>query len=308
MNDIFNTFPGEQDLLDKPVIVDGTEGSIEIIREFDGSELSVGLFDFDGTLSNERLGWPDLMVSSNVAFLVALSSPNLPHDVAQKMVIEDIERTIGIPTYMQMKRLRGMIEQHGYDGPTLDPKVFKDVFNDALVALVESRRARLRAGTMRIDDLRIPGSLELLEALEDVLSDGVFLASGSDVDAVRESVVELGFDRFFPPQRIAGAGTLGPEEDAKEAVIRKLLGEHGFTGRQLLTFGDGFPEILHTYRAGGIAVGVLTYDHSIYEHLGHFTLRQKEERLKKAGAHIIVRNPFSHISELIEAIRRGYKA
>ena len=307
MSDIFDLFPGEKDLLDEPVIVQGADGAIEIIREFDGSRLSVGLFDFDGTLSDERLGWPNLMVSNNAAFLVALSSPHLDHRTAQKMVIEDIEKTIGIPTFMQMKRLRTMIEKHGYQGPQLDPKMFKDVFNDALVSMVESRRSQLKSGEIGTDDLRIPGSVELLEALGEFLTDGVYLASGTDVDAVRESVVMLGFDRFFPPERVAGAGTLGPEDDAKEAVIRKLLDEHGFSGNQLLTFGDGFPEILHTHLAGGVAVGVLTYDHSYYEHLGHFTIEQKEDRLRRAGAHIIVREPFKHIPQLIETIRSGYK-
>jgi len=307
MSDIFDLFPGEKGLLDEPVIAKDADGAIEIIREFDGSRLSVGLFDFDGTLSDERLGWPDLMVSSNAAFLVALSSPHLDHLAAQKMVIEDIENTIGIPTFMQMKRLRTMIEKHGYQGAELDPRMFKDVFNDALVSMVESRRVQLKNGAIGMNDLRVAGSVELLEALSEFLTDGVYLASGSDVDAVRESVITLGFDRFFPPDRIAGAGTLGPEDDAKEAVIRKLLDEHGFSGNQLLTFGDGFPEILHTWLAGGLAVGVLTYDHSNYEHLGHFTIEQKEDRLKRAGAHIIVREPFKHIPQLVETIRNGYR-
>jgi phosphoglycolate phosphatase-like HAD superfamily hydrolase len=308
MADIFELFPGDKGLLEKPITIDGTDGAIEIIREFDGSQLSVGLFDFDGTLSDERLGWPDLMVSSNAAFLVALSNPHIEHTTAQRMVIEDIESTIGIPTYMQMKRLRTMIEKHGYDGPEINPRLFKDVFNDALVSMVESRREKLRSGEFTVDDLRISGGLELLQSLGDLVTDGVYLASGSDVDAVRESVVALGYAPFFPPERIAGAGTLGPEDDAKEAVIKKLLTEHGLSGNQVVTFGDGFPEILHTHLAGGVAVGVLTYDHSIYEHLGHFTLEQKEDRLRRAGAHIIVRNPFSHIPELIEAIKQGYKA
>ncbi len=46
-------------MLSKPVIVDNRDGNIEIIREFDGSNISVGLFDFDGTLPDERVGWPN---------------------------------------------------------------------------------------------------------------------------------------------------------------------------------------------------------------------------------------------------------
>ena len=305
MASVFSLFPGKERLLKKPLKI--TE-NIEIIREFNGAAITTGLFDFDGTLSDERVGWPNLMVASNTAFLVALSNPSIPHKTAEKMVIEDIEKTIGIPTYMQMKRLRTMIEEHGYNGPELDPRMFKDVYNDALVSMVESRREKLKNGQITIDNLRIQGSLQLLEKLSKILKNGLYLASGSDVDAVRESVERLGFTNYFPEGRITGAGSLGPEDDAKEAIIKRLIDEQGVKGNELITFGDGFPEILHTYLAGGVAVGVLTYDHSYYERLGHFSLKQKEQRLINAGAHILVRNPFNDVELLIETISKGYSA
>jgi len=306
MADIFDKFPGKKDLLKKPVIVDNTNGNIEIIRAFDGINISVGLFDFDGTISDERVGWPNLMVATNTAFLMALSANKPAHKQAEKEVIEDIEKTIGIPTYMQMKRLAEMIENNGHNGTALNPKVFKDVYNDSLVSMVESRRAQIKSSDITVEDLRISGSLELLDELSKILTDGIYLASGTDVDAIMESVEYLGFSKFFPKDRIAGAGTLGPEDDTKEAVINKLLNEYSFKGNQLVTFGDGFPEILHTYLAGGIGVGVLTHDHSYYEHLEHFTIEQKEKRLRNAGAHIIVRNPYQNIPQLIELIRSGH--
>ncbi len=306
MSDIFKKFPGKKDLLKKPVIVDNTNGNIEIIRKFDGSNISVGLFDFDGTLSDERVGWPNLMVATNTAFLIAHSKNKLDHKQAQKNVIEDIEKTIGIPTYMQMKRLAGMIEKNGCNGADLNPKIFKDIFNNSLVSMVESRRSQIVNGTLTKDELRINGSYELLDELSKILLEGFYLASGSDVDAIKESIEYLGFSEFFPKERITGAGSLGPEDDAKEAVINRMLNEFSFKGNQLLTFGDGFPEILHTYLAGGIAVGVLTPDHSYYEHQGHFTLKQKEQRLVNAGAHIIVRNPFQNIPQLVNVIKGSY--
>lgn len=304
---MIDKFPGENGLLQNPVTVAGTNNNITIVREFDGQPISVGLFDFDGTLSDERIGWPNLMVANNVAFLIALSSPHLEHKQAEKMVIEDIEKTIGIPTYMQMKRLCTMIKENGYVGPTLDPKMFKDAYNDSLVGMVESRRARLAAGEISMDNLRIAGTFELLTALQKKLTKGIYLASGTDVEAVAESVEYLGFSRFFPRERIAGAGTLSPEKDAKEAVIKKLLNENGMHGNELITFGDGFPEILHTYLAGGVGIGVVTRDQSHYEHQGHFTIKQKEQRLINAGAHVIVRNPFQNIPQLLELVTMGYR-
>ena len=44
-------FPGTKDLLAQPVVVENTGGNVQIVREFSRSWLSVGLFDFDGTLS-----------------------------------------------------------------------------------------------------------------------------------------------------------------------------------------------------------------------------------------------------------------
>jgi len=104
------------------------------------------------------------------------------------------------------------------------------------------------------------------------------------------------------------AGSLGPEDDAKEAVIHRLTGEMGLRGEELVTFGDGFPEMLYTYRAGGVGVGVLSRDESHYEHLGHFTIEQKKQRLLNAGAHILVTNPYQNIPELLDTIAKGYQA
>lgn len=300
-------FPYEEGLLPQPVVVDNTDGNIEIVRPFSGKSLSVGLFDFDGTISDERVGWPNLAVPNNVAYLIALSSPFMDHKQAEKIVVKEIEETIGIPTYLQMKRLCGILEDNGYTGPKLDPKMLKDSYNDALVGMVESRRAKLRAGEMTMEDMRIDGAMELLTEVQKRLSRGVYLASGSDLDAVTESVEYLGFSQFFPKDRIMAAGSLGPEDDAKDVVIRRMTGEMGIPGEELLTFGDGFPEMLYTHRAGGVGVGVLSRDESHYEHLGHFTVEQKKQRLLNAGAHLLVYNPFQNIPELLNAIEQGYE-
>lgn len=301
-------FPGTEGLLEQPVDVENTNGNVQIVREFEAHSLSVGLFDFDGTISDERVGWPNLAVANNVAFLVSLTAPHMDHRQAEELVLADIAATIGIPTYMQMKRLRGMIEDRGYTGPQLDPAMFKNSYNDALVAMVASRRARLDAGELTIDDLRINGAMELLQQIQPRLSRGVYLASGSDLDAVCESVEYLGFSEFFPKDRIAAAGSLGPEDDAKEAVINSLLSESDVDGEQLLTFGDGFPEMLYTYLVGGVGVGVLSRDESHYEHLGHFTIEQKKQRLLDAGAHVLVHDPYENVPELLDAVFKGYKA
>lgn len=301
-------FPGTKGLLGQPVVVENTNGNVQIVREFDGKPLSVGLFDFDGTISDERVGWPNLAVANNVAYLVSLTSPHMDHRQAEEMVLADIAETIGVPTYMQMKRLREMIESHGYTGPKLDPAMFKHSYNNALVGMVTSRRTKVETGEMTMDDLRINGAMSLLEQITPRLSRGIYLASGSDLDAVCESVEHLGYSNFFPRDRIAASGSLGPEDDAKEMVINRLLSETGIEGEELVTFGDGFPEMLYTYLVGGVGVGVLSRDESHYEHRGHFTIEKKKQRLLNGGAHILVYNPFENVSALLETIFKGYQA
>jgi len=301
-------FPYKKGLLEKSVVVDNFEGNIEIVREFSGKSLTVGLFDFDGTISDERVGWPNLAVPNNVAYLIGMSSPHMDHKQAEEIVVTEIEQTIGIPTYLQMKRLCSILEEHGYSGPKLDPKMLKDSYNDALVGMVESRRAKLATGEMTMDDMRIDGAMELLTEAQKRLSNGIYLASGSDLDAVTESVEHLGYSSFFPQDRIMAAGSLGPEDDAKEVVIRRMIGEMGLRGEELVTFGDGFPEMLYTYRAGGVGVGILSRDESHYEHLGHFTIEQKKQRLLNAGAHILVYNPYQNVPALLDTIAQGYQA
>ena len=306
MATIFDKLPEEKGLLEKPIVVSGTDGNIEIIREFDSTNASVGLFDFDGTISDERVGWPNLMVAVNSAFLVAMTKPHMDFKKATKLVIEDIEKTIGIPTYMQMKNLRTLIEENGYEGPEINPRLFKDVYNDSLVSMVESRHKKIKSEGGDVQKLLISGAVDFLTKIKSHLKNGIYLASGSDVDAVAESISNLRLSEFFPRERIAGAGSLGPEDDAKEAVINKLLNENGYKGNQIVTFGDGVPEIYYTNIVGGVSVGVLTRDESYYEERGHFTIEQKEERLRRAGAHIIVRNPYQNVDKLIEVIKEGY--
>ena len=43
---------------------------------------------------------------------------------------------------------------------------------------------------------------------------------------------------------------------SKKMIIDRILSEHGITGRQLLSFGDGYVEIENTKQVGGLAVAV----------------------------------------------------
>ena len=87
-------------------------------------EISHVLFDFDGTLSIIREGWPDLMC----AFFLELV-PRLPaeSDVQlRRLLMEDIARLTGLPTMAQMVQVAEVIRQRG--GQPAEPNEYKTEF------------------------------------------------------------------------------------------------------------------------------------------------------------------------------------
>lgn len=273
--------------------------TIEIIRPFDGSKITTVLFDFDGTLSRERDGWVNLMVATNSAAM-AQALPDMTVAEAVEWVISDIEQTIGIPTYQQMKRLADEISKRG--GASLSPQRYKDVYNDALVSMVKTAHQKMLRGELSSDDLRVPGAFDLLKRLAKKLGpDALFLASGTDIKPVQESVKILGYQEFFA-DRIIASGSSGNHLDCpKQMIIETLIAERNLKPGQLLTFGDGVPEIRYTQSVGGVSVGVLTPDQSHYGFMGYFTLAKKKERLIHAGAHVLV-SDFQAPDALMEVI------
>lgn len=273
--------------------------NIEIIRPFDGRNLTTVLFDFDGTLSRERDGWVNLMVATNSAAL-AQAVPGISVSEAVEWVINDIEQTIGIPTYQQMKRLADEISKRG--GSTLSPQRYKDIYNEALTAMVKTNHQKLKEGGVKIEDLRMPGAIELVTELEKIFGkNAMFLASGTDIQPVRESVKILGYEKYFE-DRIIASGSNGNNNDCpKQLIIEKLIAERNLQPGQLLTFGDGVPEIEYTNQSGGICAGVLSPDQSHYEFRGHFSVEKKKERLIRAGASLLVPD-FRFSTNLVEII------
>ncbi len=273
--------------------------SVEIIRPFDGRNITTVLFDFDGTLSRERDGWINLMVATNAAAM-AVALPEAPIPEIFHWTIEDIERTIGIPTYQQMKRLAEAIRARG--GMALSPRRYKDVYNAVLTAMVQTAHRQVERGQRSMEELRVPGAIELLTMLAEKLGrNSLFLASGTDIEPVKQSVQRLGYSIFFEDRIMASGFHHNENECPKQQIIAQLMRDRLLGPGQLLTFGDGVPEIEHTVRAGGIAVGVLTPDLSHYEFQGHFTLENKRERLIHAGAQILVPD-FREAQQLIKLL------
>ena len=123
--------------------VDGT--SIEVIRplQLEAAPEHV-LFDFDGTLSLVREGWPDVMVPMMIEFLRETGTDETDEQlggIALKFVME----LNGKQTIYQMIRLADEIRQRG--GEPKEPIDYKHVYHERLMERIHSRRSRTLRGS-----------------------------------------------------------------------------------------------------------------------------------------------------------------
>jgi phosphoglycolate phosphatase-like HAD superfamily hydrolase len=207
------------------------------------------LFDFDGTLSLIRQGWPEVMVPMFVEVLPRL--PGESDEAARQMVLDDIMHLNGKQTIYQMMQLASRIRERG--GEPQDPLWYKHEYLRRLEAHIAARTGGLEAGAMAPDDLLVHGARPFLEHLQ-ARGLQLHLASGTDEFAVKREAKLLDITRYFGP-RIHGA-----QDDykrfSKKIVIDRLLEEERVDGHVLLSFGDGYVEIENTKQVGGLAVAV----------------------------------------------------
>jgi len=225
--------------------------SVEIIREPQhfGKYTDV-LFDFDGTLSLIREGWPQVMVPMMVEILLECGTDESQEELS-KLVMEFVMRLTGKQTLYQMIQLRDEVVKRG--GVPRDPLEYKNQYHDLLMQRISKRRDALASGEATPSHYLVPGSLALLGNL---ISRGCrcYLASGTDEVYVREEAELLRIVPFFE-DRIYGAK---PDilDFSKAMVIKSILSDHRIEGAQLLGFGDGYVEIENVKSVGGTAVAV----------------------------------------------------
>jgi phosphoglycolate phosphatase-like HAD superfamily hydrolase len=224
---------------------------IEVIRERpDGPPPRHVLFDFDGTLSLIREGWPAVMSQMMVEALQATGTAESAERL-REVALGFIMELNGKQTIYQMIRLAEEIRARG--GQPEEPLVYKQRYHERLMEKIDYRRAALRAGELAPEALLVPHALELLDALAG-RGATLYLASGTDEQYVMEEVRLLGLDRYFGP-RVYGAID-DYKAFSKQMVIERILRENRIDGRLLLGFGDGYVEIENVKSSGGTAVAV----------------------------------------------------
>ena len=207
------------------------------------------LFDFDGTLSLVRQGWPDIMVPMFVEMLPPIEGES--DEDRRRLAFEDIMHLNGKQTIYQMIQLAERIKERG--GHPHDPLWYKHEYLNRLDERISHRLDGLKHGTIRSDDLLVHGARELLENLSR-RGLTLYLASGTDEPFVRREAELLDVARYFGPH------IYGAQDDfktfSKKMVIERILRENDIHGAELLSFGDGYVEIQNTKEVGGLAVAV----------------------------------------------------
>jgi len=254
-------------------------GLVEFVAGFaPRPNISHVLFDFDGTISLIREGWPEIMVPMFVEMLPAL--PGEPAEARRKLCYEDIMRLNGKQTIYQMIQLAERIKQRG--GNPKEPLWYKHEYLRRLEERIQGRTEGLRAGKLKPDDLLVFGTRALLEALQ---NRGLtcYLASGTDEQFVKAESELLDVTRYF------GRHIYSAQDDykqfSKKMVIERILRENKIPGEQLLAFGDGYVEIQNTKEVGGLAVAVASDE--AHNGSGRFD-EWKRQRLLGVGADVVI--------------------
>ena len=205
------------------------------------------LFDFDGTLSLIRQGWPEVMVPMFAEFLPPL--PGETEEGRRQLCFEDVMRLNGKQTIYQMIQLAERIRERG--GTPREPLWYKHEYLRRLQERIAYRVEGLRSGALKPDDLLVHAARPLLESLAR-RGLPLYLASGTDEVFVQQEAQLLDLTRYF------NGHIYGALDDykrfSKSMVIERILRQNEVPGQRLLSFGDGYVEIENTKEVGGLAV------------------------------------------------------
>ena len=251
--------------------------------------IRAALFDFDGTLSLIREGWPRVMISMMAGILRARGLAPEPEAELHAVIDRFVMTLNGHPTIVQMERFAEEITARG--GTPDSPTVYLQDYLDRLMAVVQQRWDGLASGRATAAAWVVPDAHAILSNLHD-RGIPLWLASGTDLEAVLHEghllqVLAPFGERLFAP-------TAEDPTFSKGRVVDDILRERGIPGHELIGFGDGVVETQEVKRVGGTFIGVASAEP------GQTGINaEKRIRLIAAGADVIVPD-YSRHAELIE--------
>lgn len=259
---------------------------VEVIRpRVSAGPIAHALFDHDGTISTLREGWERVMETMMVREILGPRFADADAPLRARVLARVrglIEETTGHQTLVQMRALAEMVREFGFvpAAEALDLHGYKAIYARELAAMMRGRLEDVRTGRRAAEEFLVPGAAEFLRLL---VEQGVklYLASGTDVEDVRDEARLLGYEDLFEGRIYGAVGDIRVE--AKQAVIESILRKHNLPPTELAVLGDGPVEIRLARRRGAMAVGVASDE----VHPGRLN-PAKRERLVRAGADFIV--------------------
>lgn len=243
------------------------------------------VFDHDGTISTLREGWEAIMEPVMIKAILGPSfqkaNPGL-YERVQQRAVEFIDQSTGIQTIVQMETLVDMVDEFNVvpKDQILDKFGYKEVYNDALLEMVNRRMSKFKAGELQVEDFTIKGAVPFLHQLKEK-GIKLYLASGTDQEDVIKEAETLGYAHLFDGGIYGSVGDV--KKYSKKMVFNKIVRENQLQGNELIVFGDGPVEIQEGRKVGGIAVGIACDEPRRYG-----LNPEKRSRLIRAGAHCIV--------------------
>lgn len=236
------------------------------------------LFDFDGTLSLIREGWPRVMVGMMVEILRNSHLAGESDEELWGLVERFVMALNGHPTVVQMARFVEEVKLRG--GTPDDPREYSRGYLDRLMRVVRQRWDLLESGRVGPAEWVVPEAHAILRNLQ---GRGVplFLASGTDMESIRHEgqllrVLDAFGEHVYAPDD-------GDPTFSKGQVVDTILSTLGLRGEELLGFGDGVVETTEVKRVGGVMVGVASAEP------GQTGVNpDKRARLTAAGADLII--------------------
>jgi phosphoglycolate phosphatase len=249
------------------------------------------VFDFDGTLSWLRHGWPRIMCGL-FRSVFPVRADESEEEVCE-VLLGDILELSGKPTIFQVMRFCQSAADRG--NPGLDPDLLLQEYQKRLLDEVDKRSRLIQEGGISPDEFVVYGARPFLCYLREKGLGMSIVSATSEPSVVREAAL-LNIDSFFGP-RIYGSGADG-RHFSKRDVISRILDAEKMDGDNLLSFGDGPVEIEFCKELGGLGIGVASEE----ERNGSGVMDpEKRLRLLEAGADVIIPD-FRDAIPLIENI------
>jgi rfaE bifunctional protein kinase chain/domain len=256
------------------------------------------VFDHDGTISVLREGWELVMEPMMIKSILGEEYKNVDEHLYNRVVnrVRDyIDKSTGIQTVQQMEGLIDLIQEFKVvpKDKILDKFGYKEIFNDALMEMVNKRVEKLNKKELDIQDFAVKGAIEFLNFLSEK-GITLYLASGTDKDDVVTEAKAMGYAHLFNGGIYGAIGDIS--KFSKKMVMEKIIKDNNLQGTELMTFGDGPVEMRECRKVGGIAIGIASD-----EIRRHGLNIEKRTRLIKAGAHILIPDlsQRNHLQEIL---------